>query len=213
MLIAYLDALNIIATMGIYPKDFENRASTTVVNNMKKCEPLIGSFVASNTLSEGKQYVEQIIKIIAPDIVDRFDSKLTEEEKRMLVEALRKLMEQNNSNASNYKANETGNEQPNGPIIAILTDNAKEEGDNTGKNRIISSTLEQKRIRAKDPKSSPNQTVTVQVMIMKENQSRNRHRKMDSLERKATRQKKILEMIWVQSRIKAQITDKMMNPV
>jgi hypothetical protein len=155
VLIAYLDALNIIATMGIYPKDFENRASTTVVNNMKKCEPLIGSFVASNTLSEGKQYVEQIIKIIAPDIVDRFDSKLTEEEKRMLVEALRKLMEQNNSNASNYKANETGNEQPNGPIIAILTDNAKEEGDNTGKKPDYIIDLRTKKDQSKGSQKQP----------------------------------------------------------
>jgi hypothetical protein len=151
---SYLDGFNIIATMGIYPKEFHKRAEQSVVDNLKKCESLIGNFVLSNTLTEGKKYTDQMVEIIAPDLVDLF-AGLTEEQIKELLEAIKQMAEKNHINSDNYKANEDGTEKPNGPIIAILTDNAKEEGDNTGKKPDYIIDLRTKKDQGKEPQEQP----------------------------------------------------------
>lgn len=151
---SYFDGFNIIATMGIYPKEFHKRAEQSVVDNLKRCESLIGNFVLSNTLTEGKKYTDQMVEIIAPDLVDLF-AGLTEEQIKELLEAIKQMAEKNHINSDNYKANEDGTEKPNGPIIAILTDNAKEEGDNTGKKPDYIIDLRTKKDQGKEPQEQP----------------------------------------------------------
>lgn len=151
---SYLDGFNIIATMGIYPKEFHKRAEQSVVDNLKKCESLIGNFVLSNTLTEGKKYTDQMVEIIAPDLVDLF-AGLTEEQIKELLEAIKQMAEKNHINSDNYKANEDGTEKSNGPIIAILTDNAKEEGDNTGKKPDYIIDLRTKKDQSKESQKQP----------------------------------------------------------
>lgn len=152
---SYFDGFNIIATMGIYPKEFSKRAEQSVVDNLKKCESLIGNFVLSNTLTEGKKYTDQMIEIIAPDLVDLF-AGLTEEQIKELLEAIKQMAEKNHINSDNYKANEDGTEKPNGPIIGILTDDMKEsnESDNTQRPDYIIDLRTKKQEEKKDEQES-----------------------------------------------------------
>ena len=152
---SYFDGFNIIATMGIYPKEFSKRAEQSVVDNLKKCESLIGNFVLSNTLTEGKKYTDQMIEIIAPDLVDLF-AGLTEEQIKELLEAIKQMAEKNHINSDNYKANEDGTEKPNGPIIGILTDDMKEsnESDNTQSPDYIIDLRTKKQEEKKDEQES-----------------------------------------------------------
>ena len=152
---SYFDGFNIIATMGIYPKEFHKRAEQSVVDNLKKCESLIGNFVLSNTLTEGKKYTDQMVEIIAPDLVDLF-AGLTEEQIKELLEAIKQMAEKNHINSDNYKANEDGTEKPNGPIIGILTDDMKEsnESDNTQRPDYIIDLRTKKQEDKKDEQES-----------------------------------------------------------
>lgn len=150
-----INSLLDIATMGIYQNGFSKfyEDDEPVSEMLKALIPNITNFVTSSTIKNGMEYIKNIGEITKEIIVEYFGVSKEELEKNhkfmdFLKKQIEEMLKNGNVNFGNNKSS-----APNGPVIAILTDDTKQEQTDEGEAKKPDFVID---LRTKKPEQEEN---------------------------------------------------------